>query len=236
MQNHSLPQVPHLSSLYLLQVSLTETFPSVHLIPVCFCHSPGQLTVTPESKFYHPSRPNTSLKSSWPAQKVTLEPSEIHTTFQSKQFYFLSTTSSRKPCGQYQSSIPGASIGSCTFSITAAVTWNYNCFWETHGQFVHHRTPQKSSSPHLGPFPVFSIPLRKKDRNLEPRQCWPLTHKQTISKPCWFPLLNKPWIPCIFLLPSLSNPSCPLLWLKFVHTAAKIAFQNDNSFNNSMTF
>lgn len=29
------------------------------------------------------------------------------------------------------------------------------------------------------------------------------SHKQTISKPCWFHLPNKPWIACIFLLLSL---------------------------------
>lgn len=77
------------------------------------------------------------------------------------------------------------------------------CFWETHGQFVLQRTPQNSSSPHLGPLPVFPIPP-KKDRNRGPQQCQLLlTYKQTISKPCWFHLLNKPWIACIFLLLSL---------------------------------
>lgn len=72
VQNHSLPQVPDLSSHWLLQDSLTETFPTVNLITLCLCHSLGLVTSNTSPTipilsliFSHASNPGTSLNSSW---------------------------------------------------------------------------------------------------------------------------------------------------------------------------
>lgn len=217
MQNHSLTQVPGPS----------PSFPNINL-PCCqsdyslLLPFPEVVTSNILSvSFSHPSWLSTSLKSSWPAQKVTLKIPEIHTPSQSKlcnksikHFYLsLSTTSFRRPFTPYQSSIPVVPTGSCTSSIIAVVTCNYNCFLESHVQIVHHRTPQNSSSPRLDPFPVFPFPL-KRNRNLRPQECWLFTHNQTYLQALLFISLINHEFPAFFLLPSLlSNPSCPLLRL-----------------------